>query len=65
VLSPACTGDRWHFTNAQGVEEAVTVSGATNAEALEGALFALQPDFLARKAQSAGPVVPAQTADGR
>ncbi|MGC1891377.1 MAG: hypothetical protein WA709_35775 [Stellaceae bacterium] len=33
------TGERWHFTNAEGVEEAVTVRGplsATNAEALEG-----------------------------
>jgi hypothetical protein len=33
------TGEWWHFTNAEGVEEAVTVRGplsATNAEALEG-----------------------------
>jgi DNA-binding transcriptional LysR family regulator len=59
------TGERWHFTNAEGVEEAVTVSGplsATNAEALEGALLAgigiaLQPDFLAWEALRAGRLV--------
>jgi DNA-binding transcriptional LysR family regulator len=59
------TGERWHFTNAEGVEEAVTVRGplsATNAEALEGALLAgigiaLQPDFLAREALRAGRLV--------
>jgi DNA-binding transcriptional LysR family regulator len=59
------TGERWHFTNAEGVEEAVTVRGplsATNAEALEGALLAgigiaLQPDFLAWEALSAGRLV--------
>jgi DNA-binding transcriptional LysR family regulator len=59
------TGERWHFTNAEGVEEAVTVRGplsATNAEALEGALLAgigiaLQPDFLAWEALRAGRLV--------
>ncbi len=59
------TGDRWHFTNTEGVEEAVTVRGplsATNAEALEGALLAgigiaLQPDFLAWEALRAGRLV--------
>jgi len=59
------TGERWHFTNVEGVEEAVTVSGplsATNAEALEGALLAgigiaLQPDFLAWEALRAGRLV--------
>src|SRR5262245_24233173 len=51
----SATGDRWLFTNAEGIEEEVTVRGpfrATNAEALEGALLAgigiaLQPDFFA------------------
>jgi len=59
------TGERWHFTNAEGVDEAVTVRGplsATNAEALESALLAgigiaLQPDFLAWEALSAGRLV--------
>ena len=59
------TGERWHFANAEGVEEAVTVRGplsATNAEALEGALLAgigiaLQPDFLAWEALRAGHLV--------
>jgi len=59
------TGDRWHFTNAEGVAEAVTVRGplsATNADALEGALLAgigiaLQPDFLAWEALRAGRLV--------
>lgn len=61
------TGERWHFTNAEGVEEAVRVRGplsATNAEALEDALLAgigiaLQPDFLAWEALSAGRLVAA------
>src|SRR5271156_4821636 len=49
------TGETWRFTDAKGVEEAVTVKGplsATNAEAFAWALdagigIALQPDFLA------------------
>jgi len=48
------SGETWRFTDAKGVEEAVTVKGplsATNAEALGFALqaslgIALQPDFL-------------------
>jgi DNA-binding transcriptional LysR family regulator len=63
--SHLATGGRWHFTNAEGVEEVVTVKGplsATNAEALEAALLAgigiaLQPDFLAWEALRAGRLV--------
>jgi DNA-binding transcriptional LysR family regulator len=59
------SGETWHFSNAQGAEEAVTIRGpltATNADALQAALeagtgIALQPDFLVWKAIRAGRLV--------
>jgi len=60
------TGETWRFTDANAVEEAVTVRGplsATNAEALTFALeaglgIALQPDFLAWEAIEQKRLVP-------
>ncbi|MDR3518397.1 MAG: LysR family transcriptional regulator [Azospirillaceae bacterium] len=54
AYSYLATGETWYFTDSEGTEEAVTVTGplcATNAEALTAALeagigIALQPDFL-------------------
>jgi len=59
------TGETWHFTDATGAAEAVTVKGplsATNGDALQPALesglgIALQPDFLAWEAVKAGRLV--------
>ena len=59
------SGETWRFTDANGVEEAVTVKGplsATNADALAFALdagigIALQPDFLAWDAIRDGSLV--------
>jgi DNA-binding transcriptional LysR family regulator len=59
------TGETWHFTDAAGTTESVTVRGplsATNAEALSFALgaglgIALQPDFLVWDAVREGRLV--------
>jgi DNA-binding transcriptional LysR family regulator len=59
------SGETWHFTDAGGTVESVTVKGpltATNGEALAGALeagigIALQPDFLAWEAVNGGRLV--------
>ena len=59
------SGETWHFTDAAGAEEAVTVKGpltASNGDALAGALeagigVALQPDFLAWEAVNDGRLV--------
>ena len=63
------SGETWHFTNAAGDAESVTVKGplsATNADALAAALeaglgIALQPDFLAWEAVKDGRLVPCWT----
>ncbi len=59
------SGETWHFSNAAGTAEAVTVKGplsANNGDALIAALeaglgLALQPDFLAWEAIEAGRLV--------
>jgi DNA-binding transcriptional LysR family regulator len=59
------SGETWHFTDATGTAESVTVKGpltANNADALIAALesglgLALQPDFLAWKAIEAGRLI--------
>jgi DNA-binding transcriptional LysR family regulator len=56
------SGETWHFSNAHGAEEAVTIRGpltSTNAEALQASLeagmgIAMQPDFLVWEAIQAG-----------
>ncbi|HXQ68448.1 MAG TPA: LysR family transcriptional regulator [Alphaproteobacteria bacterium] len=65
AYSYLATGATWRFTDASGVEEAVTVKGplrASNAEALSSALeagagVALQPDFLVWQAIEDGRLV--------
>ena len=65
AYSYLASGETWRFSDADGVEEAVTVRGplsATNAEALSFALeagqgIALQPDFIAWEAIRDGRLV--------